>query len=227
MHGWSLVELLVVLSITAVLIGVLLPALAGTRQAAKQVNCLANFRSLGQAHAAYLTESAGWMLGTTHSTSWVEVLRGYEPAVLLRSPTDTSPHFAGGVPINGAHRQTSYSINRYVSPDFVGGASQIESVPRPEATVHFGIKVFAQRPGDPSDSRPLWDHFHADTWSSGFNPPAWEASEEMQISAYRGELTRDDAVSGYGYLDGHAEAQSFSGVYVDAATNRFDYRVAR
>ncbi|MEM6551637.1 MAG: type II secretion system protein [Planctomycetota bacterium] len=227
MHGWSLVELLVVLSITAILLGVLLPALAASRQTAKQVNCLANLRSLGQAHAVYLNDSSGLMLGTTHSTSWIEVLRGYDPAVLLRSPIDTSPHFAGGLPINGAYRQTSYSINRYLSPDFIDGASRIETVPRPEATVHFGIKVFEQRPGDPSDDRPLWDHFHADGWSFGFNPPASNASDEMQINAYRGDLTEDDAVSGYGYLDGHAEAQAFSGVYVDAATNRFDYRVAR
>lgn len=52
-HGFTLIELLVVISIIALLVGILLPALAKSRNAAKGSQCLANLRSIAQAIAAY------------------------------------------------------------------------------------------------------------------------------------------------------------------------------
>ncbi|MEM6391969.1 MAG: prepilin-type N-terminal cleavage/methylation domain-containing protein [Planctomycetota bacterium] len=229
MHGWSLVELLVVLSIAAILIGILLPALAGSRQVARQVNCLANLRSLGQAHAVYLNESAGRLLEDSHGSglSWIETLRDYDPSLLLRSPLDTSPHFAGGVPIAGQFRQASYALNRYVSPSFIAGVSHIDEVPRPSATVQMVIKRY-EVPGNPSDPAPVSDHVHPDLWDpGGAIPPAVRAASEAQTHAYAGEQAQDSAVSGYAYLDGHAAAEAFSVVFVTRDTNRFNPAVAR
>ncbi len=53
LHGFTLVELLVVIFIIAVLIALLLPALAAARQAADSVQCSANLRSLAQITAEY------------------------------------------------------------------------------------------------------------------------------------------------------------------------------
>ncbi len=57
--GFSLIELLVVIGILAVLIALILPALAKARQAATQVVCSANLRSIGQGIASYLVENQG------------------------------------------------------------------------------------------------------------------------------------------------------------------------
>lgn len=56
-HGFTLIELLVVISIIALLISILLPALAGARKAAQNTQCLSQFRQIGLAVHAYLSDN--------------------------------------------------------------------------------------------------------------------------------------------------------------------------
>ncbi len=58
-RGFTLVELLVVISIIALLIAILLPALARAKALALTIQCSANLRSIGQINAEYVSTYSG------------------------------------------------------------------------------------------------------------------------------------------------------------------------
>ena len=73
--GFTLVELLVVVSIIALLISILLPSLKTARNQAKAVKCAANARQVGQATSMYLAENSSFFppsyaYPTTKSGGW-------------------------------------------------------------------------------------------------------------------------------------------------------------
>jgi prepilin-type N-terminal cleavage/methylation domain-containing protein/prepilin-type processing-associated H-X9-DG protein len=83
--AFTLIELLVVIAIIALLIALLVPALGKARFSARQVKCMANLRSLEQAHYAYTNDYKGYFIdvGLSHggagdeTLSWVNTLQEY------------------------------------------------------------------------------------------------------------------------------------------------------
>ncbi len=70
-HGaFTLIELLVVIAIIALLVGIVLPGLAGARNAARTMYCSTNLRSIGQVLQMYADDNREWHPFTTDWQVW-------------------------------------------------------------------------------------------------------------------------------------------------------------
>jgi prepilin-type N-terminal cleavage/methylation domain-containing protein/prepilin-type processing-associated H-X9-DG protein len=237
-RAFTLLELLVVLALIAIIVGITVPSYHAIRNASYVAKDLAHIRNLQVAHFAYLADRNGKFIdaGLSHgglaneSVAWINTLQKYyDNALVLHSPLDTSKHWpkaegGEGIPVppsTDRYRRTSYGLNNYLtqySPtaaiDPTQAATRIGRVRSPAATAHFLIMAYE---GTFAGA----DHTHVETWEVSPNA-AFEAGNHVQTNAVSGPERDWTSRSNYGFLDGHAETLPFSGVYVDADTNRFN-----
>lgn len=228
--AFTLVELLVVVSIMAALVGVLLPAIGTARSAGRSVACLSNSRSIAVAMTMYANDDddnffptarmPGMAMGGAPAApvrmSWLYLLASYlgvEPTL----PDDPSAEDVQQL-VEALHvcrcqnwhstmmpRLASYGINAYLTPNH---------------PPHWGVKSFHIR--SPSEcvlcaelaEEMAMDHFMPMYWG---DPPAvenamiqsrqWDSSTRLprtiQHSRHNGEQAN------YVFTDGHAAAHTF------------------
>lgn len=96
-RAFTIVELLVVISIIALLISLLLPALSRARQQGRTLGCAANMRSMALAAASYAQEHRDQIVGSTVTSGLDALSRDHLLVVpaLLRSKRGTAATFNG------------------------------------------------------------------------------------------------------------------------------------
>lgn len=86
--GFTLLELLLVISIIALLVGILLPAIASARKLGQRTKCQANLRELAAGWHIYLDDNDGHFLQTINAS------------ILYGGGQGSLPPFAGPKPLN-------------------------------------------------------------------------------------------------------------------------------
>ncbi|HBG26492.1 MAG: hypothetical protein A2Y10_04105 [Planctomycetes bacterium GWF2_41_51] len=204
--GFTLVELLVVISIIAILLAVLIPALNKARQQAKKVVCSSNMRQMGVALQCYLQDSETHLPDSSCHTDdpneyWLKILTKYlKQNLLFKCPADEAKNF---VDWNKSSRQqpdnarwSSFALNSLLDsncPRYSGKYNSVKFIYKPQYCIYV------------SESPSSWtkeDHIHPETWGYSINTAkkyiAWD---------------RHSNKSNYLFADGHAETLKIEDTY--------------
>lgn len=139
---FTLIELLIVISIIAVLAGMLLPALNKAREKARMISCLNNFSSLGKAVMLYSSDNKEWFPIMTRDNAGVSDLNGKITWGWMVNPylgiNDDTPSAA---PCGGAAKKGGRVLIHKLACPTLSATMQTRLSSAQEATCRYGIGI--------------------------------------------------------------------------------------
>jgi len=145
-HGFSLVELLVVVTSLGLLLGLLLPAVQAAREASRSMNCRSNLREIGLATQLHVSAFGKYPPAYDTSTGttlrWMDLLKPYisKGCRVYRCPDDLEqqPYY------RDSEITLSYGINLWRIPNYTDNAHYFwYTVRRDDVRRTSGLILFA------------------------------------------------------------------------------------
>lgn len=209
-HAFTLIELLIVISIIAVLMGILIPSLSRARKQARRLVCSSNMRQIGIATQAFLIDSDYSLPPSScHITNpddyWLNILSEYtQEQLLFHCPSEKSKNFVDwNKPLDQQtnRRYSSFAVNALLDPICwrYGGDTnpynRIHRIVKPQSCIWI-----SEAPD--TENFELADHIH---------PESWDGSLEYAKSFIAWD--RHLGQSNYLFVDGHVETLDFEQTY--------------
>jgi prepilin-type N-terminal cleavage/methylation domain-containing protein len=210
-RAFTLIELLVVIAVIAVLAGLLLPALARSKESGRQTACASNLRQLTLALLLYADDHDALLPVRRQVNHWpARLLPHYQNLALLLCPSERfAAGAAPGDPKDPDHAPRSYIINTFGDyfaatlspPDFKsfgkgtypGGLSE-SAIRFPSDTILFGEKK--------SERSEFYVDLNAVTASVA------DVTEQGRHSRSLGRAARSGGAN-HGYADGSVRYSKF------------------
>jgi prepilin-type processing-associated H-X9-DG protein/prepilin-type N-terminal cleavage/methylation domain-containing protein len=189
-RGFTLVEILVVITIILVLAGVITPVGKGMMARSRTINCSTNLRQIGTASMLYAAENNMTLPGSVHQrgNSWTLTLQA-----ILQPYSDETLTFKCTEDGNKT-RDRTYALNDFLTKKPSGAThlnySVLAKIDRPESTFMFAEAAVSHTE----------EHFHFAPYHGGRILPA--VFEHQVATAAHGEK------SNYLFADGHVETLS-------------------
>ncbi|MEM6885815.1 MAG: type II secretion system protein [Verrucomicrobiota bacterium] len=205
--GFTLVEMLVVITIVGILAGLSIPVISSANVKAQKSKCLSNMRQIGLAMMTYAGENDYQLPETSHTTgagrlqeAWITILKPYlanvdDVRICPADPLGSERLAAGG---------TSYILNSILfTPETdrrgrpIGPPPTLLKINNPAQTMMAFVISEQQSTGLSTD------HTHSDSWNSWGNvtrdisPDRFTTSEKADHSV---------GTSNYLFADGHVQS---------------------
>jgi prepilin-type N-terminal cleavage/methylation domain-containing protein/prepilin-type processing-associated H-X9-DG protein len=224
--GFTLVELLVVVTIIVVLTGMLIPAIHEAVQSGQETLCASNLRQLDFAFTGYITDHFGAVFGLHHSFDqvWMEQIQPYAAELnslmfcpRARHPSsgesrgDVSSAWTGryrtGSKATALHRGTEYHEGSYA---FNGWLYNVDS-----SSVGIGSQLGLKEDRFFNDLMNLESYVSTPVFADGVWFNGWPEKEEHDVGIGTSvfDIPRHRSTVSIVFLDGHAAQVSLADLY--------------